>query len=139
VRLARSSATPGQAERAARYLSKYVSKERAADWLREKAGQRVFYVAPWLSRAAGASMRIARLGRRLWASKHGYCARPRCTDEELEAVMKVPRCSRWASRVGSLGAAAERSTRRVKPAARPNVVRDPIEALEMLLLDDSPA
>jgi hypothetical protein len=55
---------PGQAERAARYLSKYVSKERAGDWLREKAGQRVFYIAPWLSRAAGASMRIARLGRR---------------------------------------------------------------------------
>lgn len=79
---------PGQAERAARYLSKYVSKERAADWLRAKAGQRVFYVAPWLSRTAGASMRIARLGRRLWASTHGYCERPRCTDEELEAVMK---------------------------------------------------
>jgi hypothetical protein len=78
----------GQAERAARYLSKYVSKERAADWLREKVGQRVFYVAPWLSRAADASMRIARLGRRLWASDHGYCERPRCTDEELEAVMR---------------------------------------------------
>ena len=78
---------PGQAERAARNLSKYVSKQRAADWLREKAGQRVFYVAPWLSRAAGASMRIARLDRRLWASTHGYCERPRCTDEELEAVM----------------------------------------------------
>jgi hypothetical protein len=38
---------PGQVERAARHLSKYVSKERAADWLREKDGQRVFYVAPW--------------------------------------------------------------------------------------------
>jgi hypothetical protein len=80
---------PGQAERAARYLSKYVSKERAADWLREKAGQRVFYIAPWLSRTAGASMRIARLGRRLWASTHGYCERPRCTDEELEAMVRI--------------------------------------------------
>lgn len=79
---------PGQAERAARYLSKYVSKERAANWLREKVGQRVFYVAPWLSRAAGASMRIARLGRQVWASSHGYCDRPRCTDEELEAVLR---------------------------------------------------
>jgi hypothetical protein len=79
---------PGQAGRAARYLSKYVSKERASDWLREKVGQRVFYVAPWLSRAAGASMRIARLGRRIWASEHGYCERPRCTDEELEVVMR---------------------------------------------------
>jgi len=78
----------GQAERAARYLSKYMSKERASDWLREKVGQRVFYVAPWLSRAAGASMRIARLGRRIWASDHGYCERPRCTGEELEAVMR---------------------------------------------------
>jgi hypothetical protein len=80
---------PGQAERAARYLSKYVSKERAADWLREKVGQRVFYVAPWLSQAAGASMRIARLARRKWASDHGYCDPPRCTNEELEAVMRV--------------------------------------------------
>jgi hypothetical protein len=79
---------PGQAERAARYLSKYVSKERAADWLRDKFGQRVFYVAPWLSRAAGASMRIPRLGRRLWASDHGYSERPRCTDKELQAVMR---------------------------------------------------
>jgi hypothetical protein len=79
---------PGQAERAARYLSKYVSKERAADWLREKIGQRVFYVAPWLSQAAGASMRIARLARRKWASDHGYCDPPRCTDEQLEAVMR---------------------------------------------------
>lgn len=79
---------PGQAERAARYLSKYVSKERASEWLREKVGQRVFYVAPWLSRAAGASMRIARLGRRMWAADHGYCERPRCTDGELEAVMR---------------------------------------------------
>jgi len=78
----------GHAERAARYLSKYVSKERASEWLREKVGQRVFYIAPWLSRAAGASMRIARLGRRIWASEHGYCARPRCTDEELEVVMR---------------------------------------------------
>jgi hypothetical protein len=64
-----------------------VSKERAADWLREKVGQRVFSVAPWLNRAAGASMRIARLCRRVWTSGHGYCERPRCTDEELEAVM----------------------------------------------------
>jgi hypothetical protein len=79
---------PGHAERAARYLSKYVSKERAADWLREKVGQRVFYVAPWLSQAAGASMRIARLGRRIWASKHGYCEPPRCKAEDLDAVIR---------------------------------------------------
>jgi len=79
---------PGQAERAARYLSKYMSKERAADWLRERVGQRVFYVAPWLTRAAGASMRIARLGRRVWASHHGYCERPRCTEGEPEAVLR---------------------------------------------------
>lgn len=76
----------GQAERAARYLSKYVSKERASAWLREKAGQRVFYVAPWLSRAAGASMRIARLSRRVWAGTRGYCEMPRCTPDELQAV-----------------------------------------------------
>jgi hypothetical protein len=79
---------PGQTVRAARYLSKYVSKERAADWLRERVGLRVFYVAPWLTRAAGGSMRIARLGRRVWGSRHGYCERPRYTDEELEAVLR---------------------------------------------------
>jgi hypothetical protein len=78
----------GQAERAARYLSKYVSKERASEWLREKVGQRVFYVAPWLSRAASASMRIARLGRQIWAWDQGYCERPRCSEENLEAVMR---------------------------------------------------
>jgi hypothetical protein len=88
LRKQRAYQGPGQAERAARYLSKYVRKERAADWLRERVGQRVFYVAPWLTKAAGASMRIARLGRRVWASRHGHCKRPRCTDEELEAVLR---------------------------------------------------
>ena len=83
MRFGSSVATKGRDKlsEAAGYLSKYVSKERAADWLREKAGQRVFYVAPWLSRTAGASMRIARLGRRLWAAKHGYCETPRCGEE----------------------------------------------------------
>jgi hypothetical protein len=108
----------GQAERAARYLSKYVSKERASEWLREKVGQRVFYVAPWLSRTAGASMRIARLERRMWASDHGYCERPRCTEEELEAAMKF-----LAARDGPpVRVRARRPCARpgrVKPAARP--------------------
>jgi hypothetical protein len=54
---------PGQAERAARYLSKYMSEERAADWLRAKAGR-----LP-CSGVRGCKVK-AEVGR------------PRCTDEE---------------------------------------------------------
>jgi len=77
---------PEQAGRVARYLSKYLSKEAAGDWLRAKAGQRVFYIAPWLGRAAGASMRIARLARIVWAASRGYVAMPRIEDEDRESV-----------------------------------------------------
>jgi hypothetical protein len=70
----------------ARYLSKYLSKEAAGDWLRAKAGQRVFYVAPWLGRAAGGLMRLARLARIVWAASRGYVPMPRIADEEREAV-----------------------------------------------------
>jgi hypothetical protein len=76
----------GQAGRVARYLSKYLSKDPAGDWLRAKAGQRVFYVAPWLSRVAGASMRLARLARIVWAASRGLVPMPRIDDEEREAV-----------------------------------------------------
>jgi len=72
--------------RVARYLSKYPSKEAAGDWLRAKAGQRVFYVAPWLGRAAGASMRLARLARIVWAASRGYVPMPRIEDEDREAL-----------------------------------------------------
>jgi hypothetical protein len=71
--------------RVARYLSKYMSKERASEWLREKVGQRVFYVAPWLSRAAGASMRIAWLGRRERASDHMLAGVSECSEMPLTA------------------------------------------------------
>ena len=75
-----------QAGRVARYLSKYLSKEAAGDSLRAKTGQRVFYVAPWLSRAAGASMRLARLH---GSSGLRVAATSRCLgsmDEDREAV-----------------------------------------------------
>ncbi len=75
-----------QAGHVARYLSKYLSKEAAGDWLRAKAGQRVFYVAPWLGRAAGASMRLARLARIVWAASRGYVPMPRIEDEKRAAV-----------------------------------------------------
>jgi hypothetical protein len=77
---------PEQAGRVARYLSKYLSKEAAGDWLRTKAGQRVFYVAPWLGRAAGASMRLARLARIVWAASRGLVPMPGIKDEDREAV-----------------------------------------------------
>jgi hypothetical protein len=70
----------------ARYPSKYLSKDAAGDWLRAKAGQRVFYVAPWLGRAAGASMRLARLARIVWAASLGYVPMPRIEDDDREAV-----------------------------------------------------
>jgi hypothetical protein len=77
---------PEQAGRVARYVSKYLSKEAAGDWLRAKTGQRVFYVAPWLGRAAGASMRLARLARVVWAASRGYVPMPLIEDEDREAV-----------------------------------------------------
>jgi hypothetical protein len=67
-------------------LSKYLSKDAAGDWLRAKAGQRVFYVAPWLGRAAGASMRLARMARIVWAASRGLIPMPRIEDEDREAV-----------------------------------------------------
>ena len=78
--------SPEQAGRVARYLSKYLSKEAASDWLRAKTGQRVFYVAPWLGRAAGASMRLAGLARIVWAANRGYIRWPQIEDGDREAV-----------------------------------------------------
>jgi len=105
----------------ARYLSKYLSKEAAGDWLRAKAGQRVFYVPPWLGRAAGASMRLARLARIVWAANRGYVPMPRIEDEDREALAAfirgrqlpgLPDVARRA-RVAPAGARGSRATQRL--------------------------
>ncbi|MFN8225065.1 MAG: hypothetical protein U0R50_17670 [Gaiellales bacterium] len=82
-----------EADRLRHYVSKlarYLSKgEGAGEFLRRHSGERVFYVAPWLSRLSGVTMTIARLARRVWASNHGYCARPAMTDEQELLVAKL--------------------------------------------------
>ena len=64
-------------------LAKYLSKgEGASAFLLRHTGERVFYVAPWLSKLSGVTMTIARLGRRVWAARRGYCAMPKMTEQE---------------------------------------------------------
>lgn len=50
------------------------------------SGERVFYVAPWLSHLSGVTMTIARLSRRVWAAGKGLRAMPKMTAEQEELV-----------------------------------------------------
>lgn len=70
----------------ARYLSK---SEGAAAFLLRHSGERVFYVAPWLSRLSGVTMTVARLARRVWAARKGFCPIPAMTAEEEELVSRL--------------------------------------------------
>ena len=67
----------------ARYLSK---SEGAAAFLRRHSGERVFYVAPWLSAVSGVTMTIARLSRRVWAARKGLIEMPKMTAEQEALV-----------------------------------------------------
>jgi hypothetical protein len=82
-----------EAGRLRNYVSKlgqYLSKsEGAAAFLLRHSGERVFYVAPWLSRRSGVTMTIARLSRRVWAARRGFCARPKMTEEQEELVTRL--------------------------------------------------
>ena len=68
-------------------LSRYLSKgEGAAAFLLRHSGERVFYVAPWLSRLSSVTMTVARLARRVWAARKGFCKMPKMTAEQEELV-----------------------------------------------------
>ena len=68
-------------------LSRYLSKsDGAAAFLLRHSGERVFYVAPWLSGLSGVTMTVARLTRRVWAARKGFCPMPKMTAEQEELV-----------------------------------------------------
>lgn len=71
-------------------LSRYLGKEDgAAEFLFRHTGERVFYVAPWLSRLSGVTMTVARLSRRVWAARKGYCSMPKITEEQEQLVARL--------------------------------------------------
>ena len=82
-----------QAGRLRHYVSKlggYLSKgEGASAFLLRHSGERIFYVAPWLSRLSGITMTISRLSRRVWAARKGYCAMPKMTDDQERLVCQL--------------------------------------------------
>ena len=82
-----------EAGRLRNYVSKlagYLSKgEGAAAFLLRHSGERVFYVAPWLSQLSGVTMTIARLSRRVWAARKGFCAMPTMTAEQEGLVARL--------------------------------------------------
>jgi hypothetical protein len=64
----------GYLAKLARYLAKSAS---AGEFLRKHHGERVYYVAPWLSELSGLTMTVARVCRRVWAARHGFCEMPK--------------------------------------------------------------
>jgi hypothetical protein len=125
-----------EAGRLRSYVSKlagYLSKgEEAAAFLLRHSGERVFYVAPWLSRLSGVTITIARLSRRVWAARKGFCAPPKMTAEQeavvtllLDPVLRAPKrsvsvrsaCdsppvgSAWGPRVSTANAGADQTGR----------------------------
>jgi hypothetical protein len=79
-----------EASRLRNYVSKlgrYLAKsEGAAAFLLRHSGERVFYVAPWLSCLSGVTMTVARLARRVWAARKGLIEMPTLTAEQEELV-----------------------------------------------------
>lgn len=81
-----------EAGRLRHYVSKlagYLSGDGAAAFLQRHSGERVFYVAPWLSRLSGVTMTISRLSRRVWAARKGFCAMPKMTDDQERLVYRL--------------------------------------------------
>jgi hypothetical protein len=71
-------------------LTRYLAKDASgAEFLQLHHGERVFYVAPWLTRLSGLTMTTARLCRRVWAARHGYCDPPRLTDDQRAIVVQL--------------------------------------------------
>ena len=71
-------------------LAGYLAKgEGAGEFLQRHSGERVFYVAPWLSSLSGVTMTIARLARRVWAARKEYIPMPEMTDEQEQLVTRL--------------------------------------------------
>jgi hypothetical protein len=85
-----------EARRLRNYVSKlgqYLSKsEGAAAFLLRYSGERIFYVAPWLSGLSGVTMTIARLSRRVWAARRGLIEMPTMTVEQEKLVTLLLGC-----------------------------------------------
>jgi hypothetical protein len=79
----------------ARYLAK---SSTAGEFLRKHHGERVYYVAPWLTQLSGVTMTVARICGRVWAARHGFCAMPKVPARLVAVVERL---------VGPLVAAAE--------------------------------
>ena len=82
-----------EAGRLRHYMSKlgrYLSKgEGASAFLLRHSGERVFYVAPWLSRLSGVTMTVSRLTRRVWAARKGFCDMPKMTEDQEALVLRL--------------------------------------------------
>src|SRR5207244_4318181 len=82
-----------QADRFHGYLAKlarYLAKGKgASEFLLRHHGQRVFYVAPWLSQLSGLNMSVARVCRQIWAARKGYCEMPRIPTELVPRVEQL--------------------------------------------------
>jgi len=76
----------GYLAKLARYLAKAGS---AGEFLRKHHGQRVFYVAPWLSRLSGVTLAITRIRRHVWAARQGYCEMPKVPARLIERVERL--------------------------------------------------
>src|SRR5262245_14077622 len=58
-------------------------------FLQRHSGERVFWVAPWLSALSGVTMTIARLSRRVWAARNEYIAIPAMTNDQEQLVARL--------------------------------------------------
>ena len=70
-------------------LARYLSKGTGSEFLQKHHGQRVFYVAAWLTRLSGYTMTVARLCRCVWAARHGYCDPPRIPERLCDTVERL--------------------------------------------------
>ena len=58
-------------------LGRYLAKDKGGgEFLKPHVGERVFYVAPWLSKLSGITMTVARLCRRIHMWRLGKIDRP---------------------------------------------------------------
>jgi hypothetical protein len=76
----------GYLAKLARYLAKSAS---AGDFLQKHHGERVYYVAPWLSELSGITMTVARICRRVWAARHGFCDMPKVPERLRPRVERL--------------------------------------------------